>query len=189
MLSSAERESAKAVSGLWWLTLITGLLFLILGFIVLSYDTASLATVAILIGVSFLFTGASWLLAGFMHAEMRWWYLIGGALGVIAGIIAFAYPEETLVVLGLLLGWFLLVAGVIDVVVALANRHTEHWWLTLIQGLLMFVLGVWAAGEDDRSVFLLLTLTGIFCVIRGIGEIVVAFALRKVKHELQAGTI
>jgi uncharacterized membrane protein HdeD (DUF308 family) len=120
---------------------------------------------------------------------MRWWYLIGGALGVIAGIISFAYPDETLTVLGLLLGWFLLVAGVVDVIVALMNRHTEHWWLTLIQGLIMFVLGVWAAGEDDRSVFLLLTLTGIFCVIRGIGEIIAAFALRKVKQELQAGTI
>ena len=189
MLSSAERESAKAVSSLWWLMLVTGILFLILGFIVLSYSTTSLATVSILIGISFLFTGVTWLIAGFMYQEMRWWYLIGGALGVIAGIIAFAYPSETLTVLGLLLGWFLLVAGVVDVTVALMNRHTEHWWLTLIQGLIMLVLGVWAAGEDNRSVFLLLTLTGIFCVIRGIGEIIAAFALRKVKHELQAGTI
>jgi uncharacterized membrane protein HdeD (DUF308 family) len=186
MLTPAQRDVAETVSRYWWLNLITGILFLILGFIVLSYDADSLLTVSILIGVSFVFTGVAWLFMAGHVPDMKWWYIVGGILAIIAGIITFAYPDETLVVLGLLLGWFLLIAGVIDVVVSLTNRDRDLWWLGLIQGIIMFVLGVWAAGEDNRSVFLLLTLTGIFCVIRGIGEIVAAFGLRGLKKELRA---
>ncbi len=189
MLTPYERGAAEATSRLWWLGLITGILFLILGFIVLSYDADSLTTVAILIGVAFIFTGVSWLVGASQVPELKWWFIIGGILALIAGIITFAYPSKTLLVLGLLLGWFLLVAGVVDIVVALMHRHHDLWWLTLLQGIIMFALGVWAAGEDDRSVFLLLTLTGVFCVIRGIGEIITAFGLRSVKHDLRSGTI
>jgi uncharacterized membrane protein HdeD (DUF308 family) len=186
MVTPEEREAAIVVSSLWWLKLAAGILFVILGFIVLSFDPKSLLTVSILLGISFLFTGVSWLIAGSIQRDLRWFFLIGGALALVAGIVAFAYPDETVRVLGLLLGWFLLVAGIVDVIVSLMNRHEDLWWLGLIQGLLMLVLGVWAAGEDDRSVFLLLALTGIFCLLRGIGDIVSAFALHKVKKELAA---
>jgi uncharacterized membrane protein HdeD (DUF308 family) len=185
MQSPEDRKNFVAATSLWWLGILTGIVFLVLGFVVLSYDAGSLLAVSVLIGISFLFTGLTWLIAGVTQHEMRWWFLVGGALALIAGIIAFAYPDETLVVLGLLLGWFLLVAGIIDIVGALANRDAELWWLGLVQGLLMLVLGVWAAGEDGRSVFLVLTLTGIYCVLRGVGEILTAFLVHKVREEAQ----
>jgi hypothetical protein len=47
----------------------------------------------------------------------------------------------------------------------------------------MLVLGVWAAGEDDRSIFLLLTLVGIFLVVRGAGHLISAFGLRRLKRD------
>jgi len=58
------------------------------------------------------------------------------------------------------------------------NRHVDGWWLGLAQGIVMLGLGAWAAGEDDRSVILLVTIVGVFCLIRGISDIVVAFRLR-----------
>jgi uncharacterized membrane protein HdeD (DUF308 family) len=186
MLTPEERRFALSVTRMWWLEFLIGTLFLILGFIVLSYDAQSLTTVSVLLGISFLFTGFAWVVIGASQRDMRWWFLIGGALALVAGIVAFAYPDETITVLGLLLGWFLLVAGLIDIVVSLMNREVEHWWFGLIQGLIMLVLGVWAVGEDDRSVFLVLTLAGLYLVIRGIGAIIGAFMLRKVRKELQA---
>ncbi|MGI9540366.1 MAG: DUF308 domain-containing protein [Miltoncostaeaceae bacterium] len=41
-------------------------------------------------------------------------------------------------------------------------------------------------GEPDRSVLLLTTIVGIFCVIRGIVDIVRAFRLRSIGKELRA---
>jgi uncharacterized membrane protein HdeD (DUF308 family) len=189
VLDPSERRLAESVTPGWWLFLITGILNLILGFIVLSYDTGSLLTVSILIGFSFLFTGLSWLVGASGAGEMKWWFIVGGVLALIAAIIAFAYPDETLRVLGLLTGWFLLVVGIIDIIASLANRDRDLWWLGLIQGLVMLVLGVWAAGEDDRSIFLLLTLVGIFLVVRGAGHLITAFGLRRLKRDLAAGKV
>lgn len=183
MLTAEERQAAIGVTSLWWLGVVTGILYLILGFVVLSFDTQSLLTVSILIGISFLFSALSYFIAAVLES---WWFAVGGILAFIAGVVAFAYPNETLVVLGLLLGWTLLIAGILDIVGSLTNRARELWWLGLVQGIVMMVLGVWAVGEDDRSVFLVLTLTGIYCVVRGVGEIMNAFLLRRVRHELQA---
>jgi uncharacterized membrane protein HdeD (DUF308 family) len=183
MVTPSERQAALASTSLWWFGLVTGTIFLVLGFLILSFSEVSLLTVSILIGLAFLFTAFSWFVAAII---VSWWFVIGAVLAFCAALVAFVYPGETLVVLGLLLGWFLLIAGILDVLSSLVHRHRELWWAGLIQGLVMLALGVWAVGEDDRSVFLLLTLTGVFCVIRGVGDILTGFMLRRVRHELEA---
>jgi uncharacterized membrane protein HdeD (DUF308 family) len=179
-------EAIALAARLWWIQLISGILFLVLGFVVLSYDVDSLVMTAILIGVSFLFTGISWIVRGSQMDELKWWFIGGGIAALIAGIIAFAYPDRTLLVLGLITGWFLLVAGIIDIVSSLANRDRDLWWLGLVTGIVMFGLGAWAVREDERTVLLLVTIVGVYCLLRGVGDLVAAFQLRKVKKELQA---
>ena len=180
------RDMLQAVSRLWWLYLITGIVMLVLGFVVLSYDAKSLATTSILIGVSFLVAGMGWLVTGLTMDEGRWWVITGGILGLVAGIIAFVYPGETLLVLGLLTGWYLLVAGIVEVVQSTLHRKRDLWWLGLITGIVMVGLGAWAVRDDDRSVLLLVTIVGVFCLLRGIRDLIAAFALRQAGRELGA---
>ncbi len=177
------RDMVQAVSRVWWLYLITGILLLVLGFVVLSYDAESLATTSILIGVSFLVAGMGWLATGVTTDEGRWWVIGGGILGLVAGIIAFVYPGETLLVLGLLTGWYLLVVGIVEVVQSFLHRDRDMWWLGLVTGVVMFGLGAWAVRDDDRSVLLLVTIVGVFCLLRGIRDVVAAFALRQAGRE------
>lgn len=181
-----DREMLAETSKMWWLLLVSGVLFLILGFVVLSYDTTSLAVTSILFGLAFIMGGLSMFALAAVAQSWRWLWIVGGIVGVGAGIVAFAYPEETLFVLGLLLGWFLLVSGVVNVVFSLTNRDVDGWWLGLIVGAIEIGLGAWAVGEPDRSVLLLITIVGIFCVIRGIVDIVRAFRLRSIHKELKA---
>lgn len=170
--------SGETAARLWWVPLLSGVLLLVLGFVVLSYSARSLAVLSIFIGVSFVMTGFSWLVLATVVDELRWFWIVGGILALAAGVVAFVYPGETLRVLALVIGWFLLVAGILDIVNSLLNRHVEGWWLGLAQGIVMLGLGAWAAGEDDRSVILLVTIVGVFCLIRGISDIVAAFRLR-----------
>ena len=183
-MSSDVEQAARAVKGLWVVNLLVGILFVILGFVVLSYETASLTVVSVLVGVSFLLQGLGWLAVGAVVREFRWVWILSGVIGIVAAIISFAYPDETLRVLSLLIGWFLLVAGVLDVVSSLANRAADLWWLTLVSGIVMFGLGAWAVREPDRSVILLLTIVGVYCLIRGVTELFWAFRLRGLGKEL-----
>ncbi len=183
---AADRQALLGSVRLWGVRLCVGILFLILGFVIFGYDTQSITVASILIGVAFLFTGLAWLLLGMLVDEMRWWFIIGGLLAVIAGIIAFIHPDSTLRVLGLIVGWFLLVVGILDVVVSLTNRDRDLWWVGLIAGLVMFGLGAWAVNEKNNSIAITLTIVGIYCVIRGLGDIIASFQMRKMKKELLA---
>jgi len=143
---------------------------------------------SIFIGVSFLLSSLTWFLAAAVAVEGRGFWIVGGVLGLAAAIIAFAYPDETLRVLSLLLGWFLLLGGLLQLVGALTHRSRELWWIGLIFGIVLFGLGAWAVGETDRSLALLATIVGVYCLLKGVLEVVVALRLRSLKHELGTST-
>jgi uncharacterized membrane protein HdeD (DUF308 family) len=184
-LSSSERDALLASARHWWLHLFGAALFLILGFIILGYDAQSLTVLSIFFGVSFLLSSLTWFLAASVADEGRWFWIIGGVLGLVAAIVAFAYPDETVRVLSLLLGWFLLLAGLVQFIGALAHRDRELWWISLVFGILLFGLGAWAVGDSDRSLALLATIVGVYCVLKGVLDAVIALRLRRLKHELE----
>jgi uncharacterized membrane protein HdeD (DUF308 family) len=175
-------DDRSEMARLWPVPLVVGALSVILGFVVLSYNTSSLAVVSILVGVSLCYTGVTWLMMAFVDSEHRWFIAIAGALLLAGGVVAFVYPDETLRVISLIVGWSMLLSGILGIAVSLANRDREHWWIGLVAGLLQLGLGGWAVRETDRSVILLLTIVGIYCVIGGISSIVAAFQLRAAKE-------
>ena len=56
-LNPADRQAIAGIARWWWLLLITGALWLIIGGIVLQMDAQSLATVGYLVGFMLIFTG------------------------------------------------------------------------------------------------------------------------------------
>ena len=51
-----------------------------------------------------------------------------------------------------LIGFFLVLKGTVDFVLALMLRHElELWWMTLVGGILEILLGIWAMGYPGRS--------------------------------------
>jgi len=88
----------------WWLFVILGVLWIMFGMFVLSYNVGSLLALAIFAGVTFIMTGINQLLSfGRVEGGWRWLFLVGGALSIIAGIIAFVWPGRTLLVLSVVL--------------------------------------------------------------------------------------
>ena len=178
MITTTEREETFAASRHWFLKLLVGVLFLVLGFVVLGYDDRSLTVLSIFVGVSFLMTGLSWFLIAVLVDELKGFWIVAGLLASGAGIAVFVYPDETLKVISLFLGWFLLLGGIVHFLIAVTNRDREGWWLGVVFGIVQFGLGAWAVGETERSLALLMTLVGVYCVIKGIYEMIVALQLR-----------
>jgi uncharacterized membrane protein HdeD (DUF308 family) len=176
----------QAIWGLarnWWLFLALGVLWILFGIFVLSYNVGSLLALAVFAGVSFIATGITQLLAASRVDSWRWLWLIGGVLSIIAGIITFAWPGRTLLVLSVLLAWFLVFKGIVDAISALANTHRDWWWVGLLLGIVEFLLGMWAVGYPGRSLFVFVNLVGIYAMFQGFTEIFAAFALREVAHD------
>ena len=178
-------EALRRVTGTWWLFLILGIIWILFGMFVLSYNVGSLLALAIFAGVTFIMTGINQFLSfGRVEGGWRWLFLAGGVLSIIAGIIAFVWPGRTLLVLSVLLAWFLVFKGIIDIIAAFTNHGRPWWWLTLILGILELLLGIWAAGYPGRSLFVFVNLVGIYAIFYGFTEVFAAFDLRGLGRRL-----
>ncbi|MEA2272862.1 MAG: hypothetical protein QOI98_1570 [Solirubrobacteraceae bacterium] len=180
-----ERAVAKAYASSWWLFLIAGILWLALGFVILSLRPASIAATVILIALAFWLGAMTQFVVAFVvEGGWRWLSIIGGVLAVAAGIVALAWPEPTLVVVSVFVAWYLLIRGIFDVAMALSHTNVRGWWMPLIAGLIGIFLGAWAVGNPDRSVLLLVSIIGIWAIFKGAADLVASFAYRSVAKDL-----
>jgi uncharacterized membrane protein HdeD (DUF308 family) len=101
---------------------------------VLSYRVGSLAAVAALVGVALLFGGVTQLAVATRVQSWRWLFIVGGILGVAAGILTFVWPAITLYVVSVLVAWYLIIFGVMHLVGALAGPKLRYWWTQLLLG-------------------------------------------------------
>ncbi|WP_020576042.1 HdeD family acid-resistance protein [Actinopolymorpha alba] len=184
-ISPATPGEQPAVTGvalapprLWWVYLLAGIVWLLYGMLVLSLRPATVASLAILAGVAFILGGISQFSMASRAENWRWLWIVGGILGIAAGIAAFVWPGITLFALAVFVAWYLAISGIFLVIATLAGPKEPMWWVGLIIGVLEFLLGIWAIGSPGRELLLLVNLVGIAMVLYGIIEIFAAFTLR-----------
>jgi uncharacterized membrane protein HdeD (DUF308 family) len=184
-LRETVRAGVREASAIWWWFVILGILWTALGMFVLSYRVGSLAVVATLVGVAFLFGGIAQLVVASRAPGWRWLFIVTGILGVAAGILTFVWPDVTLYVVSILVAWYLIAFGIIHLISALAGPRLPWWWTGLLLGIAELVLGVWAVHSWQRSLFTLVTLVGVWAVFHGVNEIFAAFAVRETGRRVE----
>jgi uncharacterized membrane protein HdeD (DUF308 family) len=180
------RATAREISGYWWVGLVAGISWLIISLVVLQFDSASVATIGILVGFMFLLAGAQNIALATVAPEHRWVPALFSVLFLISALICFVDPVDTFAGLADMLGFLFLLVGVWWMVQAFLTRPLNPmWWVGLISGILMTGLAFWAAGQlFATKAYTLLVIAGIWALMQGITEITRAFELRRVNKEL-----
>jgi uncharacterized membrane protein HdeD (DUF308 family) len=183
-ISMATQRTLGRVLPPWWLFLITGIAWTLVAVIVLRFDYTSVRAVSILFGIVAIFAGV--FAIGETFIVPGWWKLLTGLLAVVfivAGVVSFIHPGNTFLALAAVMSFFLIFAGTIDIITAIAaRREIEMWWLQLVGGIIELVLGFWAAGYYGRSAVLLIAWVAAIAIIRGVNNIVLAFRVREAQH-------
>ncbi|MGZ4332800.1 MAG: HdeD family acid-resistance protein [Gaiellaceae bacterium] len=180
---AAERQLGDVLPP-WWLLLITGIGWSVVGLILLRFDYTSVHAISLLFG----FVGiAAGVMEIFMVFMVRgWWKLLNGVLAIAflaAGVTAFVHPGDTFLALAAVFSFFLLFAGMFDIIQSIAARNeVGAWWLQLIGGIIEVALAFWAAGYYGRSSVLLIAWVAAFAIIRGVRDFVFAFRVRELQH-------
>ena len=179
----AERQLGRVLPP-WWLLLITGVGWSLVGLIMLRFDYTSVHAISLLFGFVGIAAGAMEIVMVFMAAG--WWKLLNAVLALAflaAGVVAFVHPGNTFVALAAIFSFFLIFAGTFDIIMSIAARHeVEVWWLQLVGGIIEVFLGFWAAGYYGRSAVLLIAWVAAFAIIRGVRDFVLAFRVRELQH-------
>lgn len=106
------------------------------------------------------------------------WYLIQGALLVVAGFLAIIYPIMSSVAVIIMLGWLLIISGVAQGISLVGARHVPHFWLQLISVILAFLIGFLFLRDPAQGLLTVTLLLIVFFMIEGISKIVFALTIR-----------
>lgn len=110
----------------------------------------------------------------------NWWAIaLRGIFAIIFGILAFMWPDTTLVVLVLFYGSYALVDGVFAVIAALTNHAGGRRGWILLEGLFGIGIGVFTFVWPGVTALSLLYLIAVWAIITGVMEILAAVQLRR----------
>jgi uncharacterized membrane protein HdeD (DUF308 family) len=171
----------------WWVLLVTGFLWIVIGLFVLQAHYQSAVLVGYMVAIWLFFAGVDEFVVAGVTTSWRWLHVTLGVFFLLGGIAALLSPFQTFTVLAALIGIFLVIKGTFDFALALAVRHeVDLWWMTLIAGILEIILGIWATGYPGRSAALLLIWVGVGAIIRGVAEIIGAFRVHRFAEAVAA---
>ena len=107
------------------LTFITGVISLVLGFFCFRDKYEAVALLALWIGISWVFRGMTLLATALSldHLPGRGWQVLSGLIIVIGGGVLIIYPIDSIAVLTLVAGCWLIAIGIVDVITAFQVRH------------------------------------------------------------------
>jgi uncharacterized membrane protein HdeD (DUF308 family) len=110
-------------------------------------------------------------------------HLLLSVLSLAAGVIALIWPGPTAVVLTLIVGWWALFTGLVEVVMVFSSgrRAGERAWLTL-SGLLSIAFAAALFIRPDLGALSLATVFGLYSIFYGVSTIVVAREGRQLQH-------
>lgn len=172
----------------WWALLIVGVIWIVIGLAIPHFAYAAVATLAKLVGVFCLVAAANEVMVGAMMSS-RGGRIARGLLAVlfvVVGVVAFLGVKATIVGLGAVMSVLFICWGAIGVLAALAASRERGWWVLLVASLTELTIGLSVAGSLKAPIMALLTRTTAGTLVHGIGEIALAFLVRRIGQHVAA---
>jgi uncharacterized membrane protein HdeD (DUF308 family) len=171
----------------WWLLLLRGIAAVVFGVLAIIWPGITLLALAYLFAAYALVDGVCALGAAiFGHTGgmvPRWWLAVVGVIGVVAGLLALAWPGLTALFLLLLIASWAIVIGVLEIVGAIHLRKEieGEWWL-IVSGALSIAFGVIMFAQPGAGALALVWVIGIYAILAGASLIALAYRLKNLKQ-------
>jgi uncharacterized membrane protein HdeD (DUF308 family) len=173
----------------WWLLLLRGIVTIAFGVLAFTWPGRTLLTLNFLWGVYVIADGifALWAAISGHGGEIapRWWLALIGITGILAGLLAFVWPEITAHVSLMLIASWAIVTGMLEMYGAIRlHREIEVEWMMALSGLLSFVLGVTFLARPGAGALAVIWSIGSFAILVGCIYVSLALWLKKHRHPL-----
>lgn len=166
----------------WGWVALRGVVALIFGLLTLSRPGITLSVMILFFGayafVDGLFTVVSAIAN--RHGEPHWVALLfGGLFGVLIGIVTFAMPHMTAIILLYFIGFWAIFSGATEIAAAIRLRRViNDEWLLVLVGVVSILFGIFLISAPARGALAVALWIGLYATIIGIGLLVLAFRLR-----------
>lgn len=176
----------------WWLFVLRGVVAVLFGVIAFVRPGITLEALVLLFALWALLDGVFALVGsvGAAEAHEPWWPLVLiGLLGIAAGIVTLRWPGITALALLLLVAYWSIFRGILEIVAAVRLRELiQGEWRLIVGGLASLVFGVLLLMNPGAGLLAVIWLVGIYAVIFGIAQLMLGFRLKNLAGELPAPT-
>jgi uncharacterized membrane protein HdeD (DUF308 family) len=179
-MATTTPEPLKAVHASGWLLIVVGVVSIVAGILALVYPDITLLVLGLIAGINVLLLGIMALVeavVGESSTGTRIVVAMLGVLGVLGGIVMMRRPGETILVLVLVLGLWLVLSGVTEAIVALMDPVDRG--ARLLGALVDFVIGVLILALPDLSLTTVAVLAAIAFLVRGLFAVYVGWHARR----------
>ena len=125
-----ERLIVREGARYWWLFLVSGVLWLLIAWVVLRLNSTSIATVGVLLGAVFLIAGINEVgEASLAPGGWKIWHYVMAVIFLLGGLWGFIRPVNTFFALASVLGLILIFYGAFEIIQGVASRAVNpYWW-------------------------------------------------------------
>jgi uncharacterized membrane protein HdeD (DUF308 family) len=174
----------------WWAVGLVGVVAVLVGVTAFLMPLSTLASIVFAFGGYALVSGILHVAAGLSGEGLtatssRGWLIATGVLGIIAGGLTLLWPGLSAVMLYTVIATWAVLAGITQVVAAIALRdQLKDTWLVALGGAVMVILGVYLFARPGAGVLALAYAFGVYAVIYGISMIAASVMLNRVKDRV-----
>jgi uncharacterized membrane protein HdeD (DUF308 family) len=169
----------RAKSG-WIIAL--GVIYVVAGLIALGSIVEATVVSVFIVGIMMLIAGVAEVIHAFQvksWGKFLFWVILG-ALYIVAGFVTFENPLLAAAILTLILGIALVASGIMRIILALSVRGGMPWVWIVVSGVITLLLGlVILAHWPVSSLYILGLFLGIDLVFAGAGWIGLGLGLRR----------
>ena len=170
----------------WWVVLIVGILMVCCGFAYWFWPLAGFAVASQIFGWLLVLAGfVQLLVASGPHMSRGWgWWLAGGIIDLFIGFMlvrSIVLSEE---VFPFFIALVFLFWGVSAIISAIQQRARRYWWLYLINGILLLVIGFFFIEAGFiQDAMMTSFLTALAFIYWGLSIAMLSYDMRPVKQE------
>jgi uncharacterized membrane protein HdeD (DUF308 family) len=173
----------------WWTLAVRGLAAIVFGVLTLAWPGLSLRVLIALFGAFALVSGVMTIVASYQAHErhLRWGSLLArGIFDLIAAGVTWFWPGLTALALLFVVAGWALVTGVMSIGASIEfHDDIPHAWLLALSGVLSVALAVILALNPRTGILSLVLVLGIYAIAGGVSELIFAFRVRGLQHDLR----
>ena len=182
-------KSIKDTVRHWYLLLVLGIIFIIIGTCAIITPALTYLSLAILFSITFFVTGILQIIFSISYRKQSddWgWALAAGILDFIIGLILIMNPQISMITLPLFVGFVVMYRSILDIgwSIELKKYGVSNWGWLLVAGILGAIFSFILLWNPVFAGLTVAVLTGIALITLGIFQIYFSIELKKLRSSL-----
>jgi uncharacterized membrane protein HdeD (DUF308 family) len=182
---SDPQDMIGALGRSWGWILFFGIVSIVAGALVIARPGGAVVGVAILFGSWLFVSGIFRIVEAIADREdsggVRVLIAVWGILSLLIGLFMLRHIFQTIQIIAFLIGIFWIAGGTIEFIAAVSHKGMEGRGWRIFMGILGVVAGVIVLASPGISLLTLAWVMGIWFVVYGVMESVLAFQIRKLR--------